>query len=82
MAMNSDDLIGSVADPLFDREWHDDWAKIVEIFKTIEHLEQIFDSFGSSISVFRDITQKKMILDLKKYAFSLGKYIAEKYGDE
>jgi hypothetical protein len=78
----TDDTMGSISDPLFDKEWHDDWAKITEIFNTIDHLERVFNSFDSSISVFRELTQKKIIIELKKYAFSLSRYIAEKYAYE
>lgn len=76
------DHIGCPMDPLFDREWHDDWARIVEIFRTIEHLEAIFNSMENSVSAMRDLTQKKIIVELKKYAFSLSRYITEKYAHE
>jgi hypothetical protein len=79
--MIADKYMGLPKDPLFDQEWADDWAKIVDIFKTIDHLDRIFSSMESSVTELRALTQKKIIIELKKYAFSLSRYIAEKYRD-
>ena len=67
----------TVYDENWDREWAEDWRKIEEIFATINRLESLFN--GLQVSVSRELTQKKLILDLQKYAYSLSKVICEKY---
>ena len=64
-------------DETWDSEWSEDWRKITDIFETIDHLEDLFE--GLYVSVLRELTQKKLILDLKKYAYSLSKVIIEKF---
>ena len=69
----------TVYDEPWDQEWAHDWRKIEEIFKTIQHLEELFGSL--SVSILREMTQKKLILDLETYAYSLSKVIIEKYSE-
>ncbi|WP_457556695.1 hypothetical protein [Candidatus Harpocratesius sp.] len=64
-------------DEAWDEEWAQDWKKITEIFDKIEQLEQLFNSLY--VSVLRELSQQKLILDLKKYAYSLSKVIIDKY---
>jgi hypothetical protein len=63
----------------WDKEWAEDWQKVVEIYKTIEHLEHLFDQLD--VSEFRKLTQRQMIINLQKYAYSLLKLIQEKYAE-
>ena len=67
----------TVYDEVWDEEWSEDWRKITDMFATIDHLEDIFK--GLEVSILRDLTQQKLILDLKKYAYSLSKVIIEKF---
>ena len=69
----------SMYDLPWDKDWSDDWRQIEEIFKTIHHLEELFGSLR--VSILREITQKKLILDLQQYAYSLSKVIVEKYSE-
>ncbi len=67
----------TVFDEPWDDEWADDWHQVSEIFDTIARLENQFNQL--SVSVLRELTQKKMILDLQRYVYSLSKVIIEKY---
>ena len=69
----------TVFDEPWDYEWAEDWSKISEIFTTIDDLERQFN--GLEVSVLRELTQRKLILDLQKYAYSLSKVIVDKYID-
>ncbi len=60
-----------------DIEWANDWKIIVEIYDTIEYLKSLFKKLD--VSYLREIQQKMLILNLKKYAWSLQNYIIEKY---
>ncbi|MFX1346762.1 MAG: hypothetical protein ACFFBC_06540 [Promethearchaeota archaeon] len=60
-----------------DYEWKNDWEIIVEIFDTIDNLKSLFKQLD--VSYLREVQQKIMILNLKKYAWSLQNYIIEKY---
>ncbi|MFX0083032.1 MAG: hypothetical protein ACFE94_14885 [Candidatus Hodarchaeota archaeon] len=62
---------------LQDYEWENDWKIIVEIFDTIDNLKSLFKQLD--VSYLREVQQKIMILNLKKYAWSLQNYIIEKY---
>ena len=61
----------------WDQEWSEDWRKITEIFAHIDRLEELFNSLD--VSILRELTQKKIIIDLQKYAYSLSKIIEQKY---
>ena len=63
----------------WDQEWASDWRQIEEIFKTIQRLEELFGSLH--VSVLRELSQRKLILDLQQYAYSLSKVIGEKYAE-
>ena len=63
-----------------DVQWSQDWKAIVDIFDTIDRLEALFKTLD--VSYLRDVQQKILILNLKKYAWSLQKYIVEKYSTE
>ena len=60
-----------------DKDWEKDWKNIVNIFDTIDHLEQLFKSLD--VSYLREIQQKILLLNLEKYAWSLQNYIIERY---
>jgi len=62
---------------LQDKDWEKDWKNIVNIFDTIDHLEQLFKSLD--VSYLREIQQKVLILNLEKYAWTLQNHIIEKY---
>ncbi|MFX0011757.1 MAG: hypothetical protein ACFE9R_15695 [Candidatus Hermodarchaeota archaeon] len=62
---------------IHDEEWENDWKCIVNIFNTIDHLENLFTSLD--VSYLREIQQKVLLLNLEKYAWSLQNYIIEKY---
>ncbi|MHA1521654.1 MAG: hypothetical protein ACTSVZ_07805 [Promethearchaeota archaeon] len=64
-------------DEAWDSEWAEEWKKITDIFNTIDHLEDLFE--GLYVSVLRELSQKKLILDLKKYAYSLSKVMVDKF---
>ena len=65
---------------IHDKEWEKDWKNIVDIFDTIDHLEQLFKNLD--VSYLREIQQKVLLLNLEKYAWSLQNYIIEKYSRE
>ncbi len=69
--------VGSTEGAVWDKEWAEDWQKIVEIYRTIEHLEYLFDQL--EVSDFRRLSQKQLIINLQKYTYSLLKVITEKY---
>ncbi len=60
-----------------DSAWANDWAVIVGIFDTIDHLNLLFKKLD--VTYLREIQQKMLILNLEKYAWSLQNYIIEKY---
>ncbi|MFX0076748.1 MAG: hypothetical protein ACFE96_14995 [Candidatus Hermodarchaeota archaeon] len=62
---------------IHDEEWERDWKCIVDIFDTIDRLENLFTSLD--VSYLREIQQKVLLLNLEKYAWSLQNYIIEKY---
>jgi hypothetical protein len=63
-----------------DVQWSQDWKAIVEIFDTIDRLEALFKSLD--VSYLREVQQKILVLNLQKYAWSLSKFIVEKYSNE
>jgi hypothetical protein len=65
---------------LQDKEWAEDWKNIVEIFNSIDHLNNLFKKLD--VPYLREIQQKLLILNLEKYAWSLQNYIIEKYSRE
>lgn len=62
-----------------DEEWAEDWNRINKVYRDIEDLEQLFNEFN--VSYLRDLHQKMLIINLKKYAWSLQSLILEKYSD-
>lgn len=62
-----------------DSEWAADWKHIRKIFDSIDELEKEFNYFD--VSYLRQLHQKTLILNLKKYAWSLQHYILQKYSD-
>jgi hypothetical protein len=62
---------------IHDMEWANDWKVIVDIFKTIDHLQNQFQQLD--VPYLREIQQKMLILNLEKYAWSLQNFIIEKY---
>ena len=67
----------TVYDEKWDEEWSKDWRKLEELFVLIENIEANFNSFD--VSILRELSQKKIILDLQKYAYSLSSWISNKY---
>jgi hypothetical protein len=65
---------------IHDEEWERDWKNIVEIFDTIDHLEELFKNLD--VTYLREIQQKVLLLNLEKYAWSLQNYIIQKYSRE
>jgi hypothetical protein len=63
-----------------DKEWAHDWNVIVDIFNTIDHLKNSFNNLD--VSYLRELQQNIIILNLEKYAWSLQKYIIEKYSNQ
>jgi len=62
-----------------DSEWAQDWKRITEVYENIDKLEQLFSEFD--VSYLRETQQKILILNLKKYAWTLQGLILEKYSD-
>ena len=60
-----------------DMEWAQDWKRIVDVFRAIDHFKEIFENLD--VPYLRKIQQKILILNLEKYAWSLQNYIIEKY---
>ena len=67
----------SMFDYTWDKDWANDWGKIVEIYDTIDHMEELFLSLH--VSEARKLTQKQLILNLQKYALTLQSIIIHKY---
>ncbi len=63
-----------------DEEWAKDWKLIVEIFDTIDHFESLLKKLD--VNFLREVHQKVLTLNMKKYAWSLQNYIIEKYSNE
>jgi len=63
-----------------DEEWAEDWKLIVEIFDTIDHFESLLNKLD--VNFLREVHQKVLTLNMKKYAWSLQNYIIEKYSNE
>lgn len=62
-----------------DTEWSQDWIRITAIFQEIDKLEELFSEFD--VSYLRETQQKILILNLKKYSWTLQGLILEKYSD-
>ena len=62
-----------------DSEWAQDWKRITEVYENIDKLEELFSEFD--VSYLRETQQKILILNLKKYAWTLQGLILEKYSD-
>lgn len=63
-----------------DIEWSEDWKIIVGLFETIDHFEGLLKRLD--VPYLREIHQKILLLNLKKYTWSLQNYIVEKYSGE
>ena len=66
-------------DEPWDSAWAEDWKKITDIFGLIDELENTFNNLD--VSVLRELSQKKLIIDLQKYAYSLSVWIQTKYAE-
>ena len=62
-----------------DSEWAQDWKRITDVYENIDKLEELFSEF--EVSYLRETQQKILILNLKKYAWTLQGLILEKYSD-
>ena len=62
-----------------DSEWAQDWKRITEVYENIDRLDVLFSEFD--VSYLRETQQKILILNLKKYAWTLQGLILEKYSD-
>lgn len=65
---------------LEDTEWARDWSTIVEIFEKIDEIKNCFKRLD--VPYLREVQQKILLLNLKKYAWTLQNYIIEKYSSE
>lgn len=65
---------------LQDTEWEHDWKVIVDIYDNIDRLKKNFKKLD--VPYLREIQQKVLVLNLKKYAWSLQNFIVEKYAKE
>lgn len=65
---------------LQDQEWEADWKRITRLFGIIDSLKSLFKQMD--VSYLREVQQKVLVLNLKKYAWSLQNYIIEKYTSE
>ena len=70
------------ADLKFDEEWARDWQKVVAVYELIEKLESAFAALEPDLSYLRVLTQKQLILQLSKYAWSLQAFIINKYKED
>ena len=61
----------------WDEAWANDWKKIHEIFVLVDELEELLNTLD--VSILRELSQKKLIIDLQKYAYSLSVWITQKY---
>ncbi len=65
--------------PVQDHEWAQDWQLVCAIWAGIENLRHTFKALNTTY--LRQLTEKHLILNLKKYAWSLQNHIIEKYRD-
>lgn len=65
---------------LQDNEWARDWSTIVEIYEKIDEIKKCFKRLD--VPYLREVQQKILLLNLKKYAWTLQNYIIEKYSSE
>ncbi|MGV9172355.1 MAG: hypothetical protein ACOC44_19305 [Promethearchaeia archaeon] len=63
-----------------DNEWAQDWDTIVKIYDKIEELKILFKTLD--VTYLREIQQRVLLLNLKKYAWTLQNYIIDKYSRE
>ena len=73
---------GIALDVKVDREWAQDWQKIVAVYDAIEKLEVAFADLEPELTYLRILTQKQLILNLEKYAWSLQALIVSKYRED
>jgi len=64
-------------DERWDEAWSNDWKKISDIFDLVDELEATFNTL--EVSILREVSQKNLIIDLQKYAYSLSVWIQNKY---
>ena len=62
-----------------DSDWAPLWRRIVEIFDTIDKLDLLFS--GLDVSYLRQVQQQQLILNLKRYAWSLQNLIIQRYSE-
>ncbi|HMF32930.1 MAG TPA: hypothetical protein VKK79_16020, partial [Candidatus Lokiarchaeia archaeon] len=70
---------GTAQEVKVDREWAQDWLRIVAVYDAIEKLETAFADLEPELTYLRVLTQKQLILNLEKYAWSLQALIVSKY---
>jgi len=63
-----------------DIEWANDWKNITQIFELTDKLEKLFNDLD--VGYLRKLTQDSIILNLRKYIWSLKGFIIEKYGEQ
>ncbi|MHA1341472.1 MAG: hypothetical protein ACTSRZ_16250 [Promethearchaeota archaeon] len=73
-----DDL--KVPEDELDKEWAKDWKTITELYKLTEKLKDLFNELD--VGYLRKLTQDSLVLNLKKYIWSLKGYLIEKYGED
>ncbi|HMF31330.1 MAG TPA: hypothetical protein VKK79_07950 [Candidatus Lokiarchaeia archaeon] len=73
---------GTAQEVKVDREWAQDWLRIVAVYDAIEKLETAFADLEPELTYLRVLTQKQLILNLEKYAWSLQALIVSKYRED
>jgi hypothetical protein len=73
---------GTAQDVNADHEWAEDWLRIVAVYDAIEQLEKAFADLEPELTYLRILTQKQLILNLEKYAWSLQALIISKYRED
>lgn len=65
-----------------DLDWARDWQRIVDVYDAIDRLETAFTALESDLTYLRVLTQKQLILNLEKYAWSLQALIVARYRED
>jgi len=61
----------------WDEDWAKEWHKIEKLFEKIDEIKQVFNDI--EVPYLYRISQKQVMINLEKYAYSLSKLIANKY---
>lgn len=71
-------------DPRFnphqDEAWARDWQAVTEVFEAIDGLKHAFEKLDTNYLM--KLTEKQLLLNLKRYAWTLQNVFIERYKDE